>query len=79
MTIPAQYFRSKRGIANGLIFAGGGWGAAAISFSLDALIHKLGPAWAYRVLGLTTLVTGVPAAWLMKERMPLSEPGFIEW
>ncbi|OAQ62379.1 monocarboxylate permease [Pochonia chlamydosporia 170] len=79
LTIPSQYFRSKRGIANGLIVAGGGWGAAAISFSLDALIRKLGPAWAYRVLGLTTLATGVPAAWLMKERMPLSTPGLIEW
>jgi nitrate/nitrite transporter NarK len=79
LTVPAQYFRSKRGIANGLIVAGGGWGAAAISFSLDALIRKLGPAWAYRVLGLAALVTGVPAAWLMKERMPLSAPAFVEW
>ncbi|KYK61837.1 monocarboxylate permease [Drechmeria coniospora] len=80
-TIPAQYFHHRRGIANGLIFAGSGFGAAAISFSLDALTQRLDPAWSYRVLGLATLVTGLPAAWLMKERTSLTQttPGTVEW
>jgi len=78
---PAQYFSTKRGFANGLVFAGGGFGGAAISVSLDALIQKLGTAWAYRILGLTTLATGLPAAWLIKERPGAASrsPGFIEW
>ncbi|CAI4217392.1 unnamed protein product [Parascedosporium putredinis] len=78
---PAQYFSTKRGFANGLVFAGGGFGGAAISVSLDALIQKLGTAWAYRILGLTTLATGLPAAWLIKERPGAAprNPGFIEW
>jgi nitrate/nitrite transporter NarK len=78
--IPAQYFRAKRGLANGLVFAGGGFGGAAISVSLDALIQKLGTAWAYRILGFTTLATGIPAAWLIRERnRAMRTPGFIEW
>ncbi|SPO03549.1 related to protein MCH2 (monocarboxylate permease homolog) [Cephalotrichum gorgonifer] len=79
--IPAQYFSAKRGLANGLVFAGGGFGGAAISVSLDALIQRLDVAWAYRILGLTTLATGLPAAWLIKERNRSVEaaPGFVEW
>ncbi|KAK1243453.1 hypothetical protein MKX07_004081 [Trichoderma sp. CBMAI-0711] len=78
-TVPSQYFSSKRGLANGFMFAGSGFGGAAISFALDSLIHKLGVAWAYRILGLMTLSTGLPAAWLMKERIPVERRGFIEW
>ncbi|KAK5991561.1 Aspyridones efflux apdF-like protein [Cladobotryum mycophilum] len=39
----------------------------------------LGPAWTYRVLGLATLATGLPAAWFVKERSPVKSPGFVEW
>ncbi|TFB01792.1 putative transporter [Trichoderma ghanense] len=70
---------SKRGLANGFMFSGSGFGGAAISFALDSLIQKLGVAWAYRILGLMTLSTGLPAAWLMKERVPVERRGFIEW
>ncbi|KAM0258946.1 hypothetical protein ACHAQJ_003602 [Trichoderma viride] len=78
-TVPSQYFSAKRGVANGFMFAGSGFGGAAISFALDSLIQKLGTAWAYRILGLMTLSTGLPAAWLMKERIPIERRGFIEW
>lgn len=61
------------------MFAGSGFGGAAISFASDSLIQKLGTAWAYRILGLMTLATGLPAAWLMKERIPVERRGFIEW
>lgn len=77
--IPAQYFSAKRGLANGLVFAGGGFGGAAISLSIDALVRKLGVAWAYRILGLATLATGLPAAWLVKERTQTRSPVFVEW
>ncbi|OAA63905.1 Major facilitator superfamily transporter [Cordyceps fumosorosea ARSEF 2679] len=77
--IPSQYFSKKRGLANGLIFAGSGLGGAAISFALDPLIDKIGLAMAYRVLGLTTLATGLPAAWIMKERTRLPRRKFIDW
>ncbi|KAK1242994.1 hypothetical protein MKX08_005806 [Trichoderma sp. CBMAI-0020] len=76
---PAQYFSKKRGLANGIVFAAGGLGGAIISLSMDALIRRLGTAWAYRILGLVTLLTGLPAAWLVRERSPVKTAGFIEW
>ncbi|KAK7450029.1 major facilitator superfamily transporter [Colletotrichum acutatum] len=77
--VPAQYFSRKRGLANGIVFAGGGLGGAVNSFALDALLNHLGSAWAYRVLALVTLATGLPAAWLIKERVPVRNTGFVEW
>lgn len=78
-TVPAQYFSAKRGLANGFMYAGSGFGGAAVSVILDALIQRLNLAWAYRILGLMTLATGIPAAWLIKERAPTRRPVSIEW
>ncbi|KAK4076761.1 uncharacterized protein Triagg1_4364 [Trichoderma aggressivum f. europaeum] len=78
-TIPAQYFSRKRGLANGIVSAGGGLGAAVLSYVLDALIQEFGVQWAYRIVGIMTLVTGLPAAWIMKERTTLPKVSFIEW
>lgn len=61
------------------MFAGAGFGGATISFAVDALVQRLSVAWAYRILGFLTLVTGLPAAWVIKERHPTHTPGFIEW
>ncbi|KAF7554877.1 hypothetical protein G7Z17_g2590 [Cylindrodendrum hubeiense] len=76
---PAQYFNRKRGLANGIVFAGGGLGGAVTSYGLDALILKFGPAWTYRILGIATLVTGLPAAWFIQERTPIRTASLIEW
>ncbi|KAF4472724.1 major facilitator superfamily transporter [Fusarium albosuccineum] len=75
----AQWFNARRGLANGLMFAGAGFGGATLSFAVDALIQRLNISWAYRILGLLTLVTGLPAAWAIRERTPTYTPGFIEW
>ncbi|KAF6797515.1 monocarboxylate permease [Colletotrichum sojae] len=77
--VPAQYFSKKRGLANGIVFAGGGLGGAVNSFALDALLNRLGAAWAYRVLAIVTLATGLPAAWIIKERVPVRGSNFVEW
>lgn len=76
---PAQYFSRKRGLANGVVFAGGGLGGAVTSIALDALIEHYGTAWAYRVIGILTLVTGLPAAWLIRERTVIRTTGFVDW
>ncbi|CAH0056397.1 unnamed protein product [Clonostachys solani] len=65
-TIPAQYFSRRLGLANGIVFAGGGLGGATTSFALDELLNRLGPAWTFRCLALMTFATGVPAARLFK-------------
>ncbi|KAJ2975159.1 hypothetical protein NQ176_g5674 [Zarea fungicola] len=76
--VPAQYFNKKRGLANGIIMAGSGLGGAVISVALDPVIEKIGLPMAYRALGLTTLATGLPAAWIMKERTKLPRRKFVE-
>ncbi|PNS17844.1 Riboflavin transporter MCH5 [Sphaceloma murrayae] len=78
--IVSQYFNRKRGLANGIVFAGGGLGGAVTSFLINGLIERVGIAWAYRVLGFLTLATGLPAAWLVKERTRISTAAaFVEW
>lgn len=77
--VPAQYFNNRRGLANGLIFAGSGFGGATNSFFMDALIRHVGIAWAFRILGLVTIATGVCAGWLMKERTKIPDKRFVDW
>jgi nitrate/nitrite transporter NarK len=76
---PGQYFNERRGLANGIVYAGGGLGGAVTSFAMDGLIQSLGPAWTFRIIGLITLATGLPAAWLIKERTTIRTAGFIDW
>lgn len=77
--VPAQYFVAKRGIANGIVYAAAGLGGAICTILMNALVNKLGPAWAYRITGFLTLATGLPAAWLIEERTPIRRGGFVEW
>jgi MFS family permease len=77
--IPPQYFKAKRGIAYGIVHGGTGLGGAVLSFLINALIQKLGVAWAYRAIGILTLVTTAPVAFLIKERFPIRPTAFIEW
>ncbi|KAK3072493.1 hypothetical protein LTR53_006700 [Teratosphaeriaceae sp. CCFEE 6253] len=77
--LPSQYFLRKRGLANGLVFAGGGLGGAAISLFTDRLLDAVGPAWTLRITGLMTLATGLPAAWLIRERAPSKRTIFVDW
>jgi MFS family permease len=78
-SLPSQYFNRKRGLANGIVFASGGLGGAVISFIMQALVERLGPAWTLRVLGFLMLATGLPAAWLLKDRVPPSRRVFVDW
>ena len=77
-TTPNQYFSAKLGLANGLVKLGGGLGAVTLSLSLEGLIRRVGISWMFRILGLLTLSTGLPAAWLVKERTPLRNAPFAE-
>jgi len=61
------------------VYAGGGLGGTIITFAVNGLIISLGPEWTFRIIGLATLATGFPAAWLIKERLPIKSATFIEW
>ncbi|KAF9884845.1 hypothetical protein FE257_001188 [Aspergillus nanangensis] len=77
--IPAQYFKTKRGIANGIVYAAGGLGGAVNSFVINALLQDVGTAWTFRILGFITWGTGLPAAYMIKQRVPLPRTTFVEW
>ncbi|KAJ6474408.1 major facilitator superfamily domain-containing protein [Mycena vitilis] len=76
---PSQYFVKRRGLANGIVYASGGLGGAVVSFAIDGLIQSVGPPWTFRILGIVALVTGLPAAWLIKERTMIRATTFIDW
>jgi MFS family permease len=67
-TLPSQWFKRKRGLANGLVFAGSGLGGRIQSIVFQIIIDEFNVAWAFRILGLTTLLVTVPAAVLLRER-----------
>ena len=46
---------------------------------MNELIQRVGPAWTFRVIGLATLGTGLPAAWFIKERIPIPQATLVEW
>ncbi|KGO43192.1 Major facilitator superfamily domain, general substrate transporter [Penicillium expansum] len=76
---PAQYFRAKRGIANGIVYAAGGLGGAVISFVMNALLERVGVQWTFRIIGFATWATGLPAAYLIKQRVPIPPSAFVDW
>lgn len=80
--MPAQYFTKRRGLANGIIYSGGGIGGAAQSYALDALCRRFGTAWAFRINGLVTLAVLLPMVFLMRERVvaaTTSRPAWPQW
>ncbi|ETW79330.1 MFS monocarboxylate transporter [Heterobasidion irregulare TC 32-1] len=77
-SLPAQYFKRRRGLANGFVFAGGGIGGGVWSLSISSLIDRVGIPWTFRILGLITLTTTMPAAMLLKERVRRA-PATVEW
>ena len=76
---PTQYFLRRRGLANGIVLAGGGAGGAVVSIALNAIIHRLGIAWAFRIHCLLVACTGLPAAFVIQERVPYKPSGLVDW
>ncbi|KAI1077720.1 MFS general substrate transporter [Whalleya microplaca] len=77
---PAQYFKKRRGLANGIVYAGGGLGGTGIAFVMDAINQKLSTEWTFRIIGLSMLATGLPMAFLIKDRGgPPPVRAWVEW
>jgi MFS family permease len=74
---PAHYFRRKRGLANGIVYAAGGLGGAVMSIAANAMIERYSIEWAFRISGIGLAVTAGPAAWLIKERTPLKSIRYL--
>lgn len=77
--MPAQCFSRRSGLANGFVFAGGGLGGAAISLITERLITTVGIPWTLRIIGILVLITGLPAPYFVKERIPLAPQKSLDW
>ncbi|KAJ9101482.1 hypothetical protein QFC19_005133 [Naganishia cerealis] len=78
-TLPSQYFKRRRGLANGIVFSGSGLGGAIMSITIEALIQRFGPGWAFRIIGFVALALMCPASWMLKERTRPKKGSFLEW
>ena len=76
--LPVQWFSSKLGTVNGLVKLGGGLGATIMAVVIQALIDKVGIPWTFRILGFVSLASGIPAALLIRERLPSNSAPFID-
>ena len=54
-------------------------GTQVISFILNALLENVGIAWTFRILGFMIIITGLPAAYLVKERTAIQATQVVEW
>jgi MFS family permease len=74
------YFKKRRGLASGIVYAGGGLGGTGIAFLMNAINQILGIEWTFRVTGLSMLATGMPMAMLLKDRGgPPPVRAWVEW
>ncbi|KAI9148465.1 MFS transporter asaE [Paramyrothecium foliicola] len=67
-SLPVQWFNNKLGTANGVVKLGGGLGATVMALVTGYLTESVGIAWTFRILGFASLATGIPVAFLIKER-----------
>tara|TARA_R110002003_G_scaffold70_22_gene6519 strand:+ start:3152 stop:4093 length:942 start_codon:yes stop_codon:yes gene_type:complete len=77
--LPVQYFSAHLGLANGIIKLGGVVGGCVMAIALEAMYRRVGIAWTFRFQGLMTLALGMPAAWMLKDRVPLRNVPFVDW
>ena len=63
-----QWFSTRRSLANGIAAAGSGFGGLIYSLATNAMIQRIGLAWAFRVLGIISFVVNFVCAILLKDR-----------
>ncbi|KAI0332503.1 MFS general substrate transporter [Cubamyces sp. BRFM 1775] len=67
----SEWFSERKGLAGGIIFAGGGVGGFAFPFILNTMLDKLGLAWTLRIWAIgSTLCAGL-ALLGMRPRLPV--------
>jgi hypothetical protein len=74
-----QYFSCHLGLGNGIIKLGGGVGGCVMAIVLQTLFsHQVSIEWTFRFQGLMTLTIGLPAAWMITERVALRDIPFLD-
>ena len=77
-SLPVQWFSGKLGLANGLVKLGGGLGGTVMAIVFQALIDRIGIPWALRIVGFVAVVTGLPAALMIREHAPSRRSAFVD-
>ena len=78
-SLPVQWFSKKLGTANGIVKLGGGIGATVMGIVTGLITERVGVAWTFRIFGLATLATGIPASFVVKERVSARKDYSIDW
>jgi len=76
--LPTQYFVARLGLASGIVKLGGGIGAAVLAIAIDELVNRVGIPWTFRILSFCSLATCLPAAWFIRERVPIGKTPFLD-
>ncbi|KXS93828.1 hypothetical protein AC579_10627 [Pseudocercospora musae] len=66
--IPAQWFTTRRSLANGVSACGSGFGGLVYSLAAGAMLKSLGLAWTFRVLGILAFGVNTICAILVRDR-----------
>lgn len=78
-SLPVQWFSTRLGTANGIVKLGGGIGATVMALVTGNLTDRVGIAWTFRIMGIASLVTGVPVAFLIRERLQNHRGFSLDW
>ncbi|KAI1788981.1 MFS general substrate transporter [Ganoderma leucocontextum] len=66
-----EWFSERRGLAGGIIFAGGGVGGFVFPFALTALLDKVGLRWTLRIWAIVTTIFCGIALLGLRPRLPV--------
>lgn len=72
-----EWFIARRGIAYGVMFAGGGFSGVGFPFLLELLLSKYGHKTTLRAVAVSIAVSTLPLLPLLKSRLPVSHGGAL--
>ncbi|KAI1764050.1 MFS general substrate transporter [Hypoxylon sp. FL1150] len=67
-SVPPQWFKKRRSLANSLAASGSGFGGLCYSLATNAMITNIGLPWAFRVIAIICFVVNSVAAYLIRDR-----------
>ncbi|KAL1872720.1 hypothetical protein Daus18300_004266 [Diaporthe australafricana] len=68
VSLPSQWFITKRSLANGITGSGSGFGGLLYSLAAGAMIRSIGISWCFRVLGILAFVVNIVCITLIRDR-----------
>ncbi|UZJ53659.1 hypothetical protein CBS101457_002979 [Exobasidium rhododendri] len=76
-----QWFSKRRGLANGIAFAGAGTGGIVYPFMLNASLHHLGFSWTLRIWAFVIMSGGGVLSYFIRSRLPTTKatPSGLPW